>query len=208
MGINLGLELLQLRPLGENLLLVHLVDERVQLFHHGVEPGVNILEFVVLPMADDDAEVAVFDFAEGLGQLDQGLVNVFIDIERINHNHHQSDPRQGDKPSAELGQRLEHRILRHILAQHRPEKIRGGGHRQIRGPVDVYGLGGGFALRFAQELHQLPVKALVPARAESELGTGKDQPLILGIPHGLQRVLQLVQRQLHRNQKQRLPFAA
>ncbi|MNC51061.1 hypothetical protein D3C75_1003380 [compost metagenome] len=94
MRVNLGLELLQLRLLGQDLLLVHLIDERIQLFHHAVEPGVNILEFVILLVADNNAEIAVFDFAESLGQLDQRLVDIFIDVERIRNNYYQRNNRQ------------------------------------------------------------------------------------------------------------------
>ncbi|MNJ53386.1 hypothetical protein D3C77_487710 [compost metagenome] len=75
-------------------------------------------------MGDLLVEIAVLHFPKGLDQLVQRLVNVFVDVERVNDDDGDGYKQQQNEPAPVFFERLKHRMNRNVFAEHRTEEIR------------------------------------------------------------------------------------
>ena len=112
-GIDLGLQLLQLCPLGADGLHVHLLDQFAQALVHLVETLEHLGEVVVPGVMDPDGKIAALHPGKGLGQLVQRLVDAVPhveDIAQVDQNQQQDHPdenrplqvQHGEGPVVEL----------------------------------------------------------------------------------------------------------
>ena len=95
MWVDLGLKLLEFRPLGQKALVVYLLDQLLQMVHHSVEGLVEIGELIVSLLMDAHVEIIAFHTSEGVHQRPDGFVHQMTHREcKQAHGEHGNHPEQ------------------------------------------------------------------------------------------------------------------
>ena len=98
--VDLCLQLLELGPLGQVLLHIHLVDHLGQTILHGIEALIDVGELVRAVVVDVLGQLAALHPGEGVGEGRQGPVNnaLHMDEEEHGQDEHAAQEQPGDDP--------------------------------------------------------------------------------------------------------------